>query len=169
MMVIHAALVAQWVQRISAGGPAVLAGDFNFQPDSAMYALYAHGTIDGEQHADSVPKPLAYDSTGWSPDLPRPMVSAYSAVLGEEPPLTNQARNKMTKGEMFSGTLDYIWYLPSGTSEKDGSGEGAGSSWSMRAVEVEELAHLADDESLPTLMEPSDHLLLAANFEIAQT
>lgn len=141
MMVIHAALVSQTMQRLSGDDPHVLAGDFNFKPHSQhldpCYSLMTTGRVDpGHPAYPTPPGP-------WEPWRPvvEPMVSAYAAVLGHEPLYTNNV-------EVFCDTLDYIFC-----------------SKGVRPVAVVALP-AEQGEPQPTPSEPSDHLLIGATVKI---
>lgn len=141
VMTIHAALAVQWVQRVAKrSGSYVLAGDFNFKPDSEMYRMVTTGGLD--EGAETHPPVLAHEP--WRPTA-EPMVSAYAEATGAEPDFTNYA--KINDDPPFIETLDYIFC--------------------SRAVGVRGVEPLPHRDSvagpLPNADEPSDHILIAAD------
>lgn len=147
VMTIHAALAAQAFHALSAGLPGVLAGDFNFQPDSACYSLLAAGRLDAGRFPEAEPPARSFDP--WQCDLPVPMQSAYAACQGgREPEFTNfaQARDEPP----FIGTLDYLFATPE-----------------CRPLAVLPLPALEGFAGpMPTASEPSDHLLIGGTFQV---
>ncbi len=141
MMTVHSSLVLQFVAKHAGSLPYVLAGDFNWTPAHDQYALYRTGTLPAKSAARPPPPPAI--ANGWSIDVP-PVRSAY-AECGGEPPFTNWAQVKAEP--VFRETLDYIWVSPA---------------W--RVVAIKPL-HV-DAGPLPTVAEPSDHLLIAATLEL---
>ena len=123
--------------------PILYVGDFNLKPDSDSYELMTTGSLppsvlDGALKAMPLLPPTALTITA-------PMASAYSKLLGTEPTFTNYAYSR--RGGEFHGCLDYIWM--------------------SKGVEVEEVIELPKTLEevkgpLPTLSEPSDHLMLGA-------
>jgi 2',5'-phosphodiesterase len=82
-----------------------------------------------------------------------PLKSAYFTKYGREPDFTNYA--KVKEDPTFIDTLDYIFYS---SSEVGGGG----------SVEVKDVLALPNRELVPGPLpnddEPSDHLLMAADF-----
>ena len=167
IMTVHAALVAQHVQKLAAGGggdgggggddggvrapttPLILAGDFNFYPKLPQYELYQRGSLEEGHPAcpQSYPEGLA-----WRPTLAAPLASAYALRNGEEPAFTNFCiSGHQTR---FEETLDYIFV----------SEDSVGVTATTALPSAEDYA---DVVSLPTEEEPSDHLLIGATLEIA--
>ncbi|XP_028111233.1 carbon catabolite repressor protein 4 homolog 4 isoform X2 [Camellia sinensis] len=113
----------------------IVAGDFNSTPGDKVYQYLVSGS----------------SSMGGSPecfeDVPIPLCSVYALTRGE-PPFTNY-----TPG--FTGTLDYIFFSPSGDNIKPVS-----------------FLELSEPESpdvlggLPNYHHPSDHLPIGAEFEV---
>ena len=149
VMVLHAGLVAKHAAHFADGLPHVLAGDFNFAPETAPYSLMLKGSLP-KDHPHYPPMPP--DDT-WQPALPQPLRSAYLEALGVEPELTNLA---MTKGqaEPFVGTLDYIF---------------VSDAWAVRGVRSLPTRQevLPNCVSYPTASEPSDHVLIWADLDPA--
>ncbi len=145
VMTAHAALVAQYVQ--SKGMPYVLAGDFNFKPNSPYYSMYTRGVL-MDKVEDMTEKTYGkasfvehFPGDTWTPSCKR-MKSAY-AEQGGEPPYTNHAKKK---DGAFTGCLDYLFY--------DG----------LTCVSVDKLPDAPGCASYPSSTEPSDHLMVAAEF-----
>lgn len=121
----------------------MICGDFNSEPDSAVYQYLSRGALDDEHThlLEEVAKNLA--------DVERlalgiELESAMYRAFGMEPQFTNYTRK-------FKGTLDYIWYTPSRLK--------------MLAVST---PPSEDDisthcEGLPSVQYPSDHILLCCD------
>ena len=103
-MVMHAALAAQHALAFADGCPCILAGDFNFGPDSAPYELVTRGALAD----DHVHQPPIIEGDAWRPVVTTPLVSAYVAAGEPEPEFTNLATTRW-QSEPFVGTLDYIF------------------------------------------------------------
>jgi endonuclease/exonuclease/phosphatase family metal-dependent hydrolase len=147
-MTIHSALAAQHsIALAKAAGdiPNILAGDFNIKPSDYMYDLLTTGVLDTSHPA--VPKARSWDS--WLPTLAYAMRSAYAEVHHREPEFTNFAWPR-NQAQPFIGTLDYIFVSPT-----------------CRVASVDALPALDGfDGPMPTVDEPSDHLMLAADIGI---
>ena len=162
VMTIHTALLFQWGERFAAGDPLVVAGDFNFKPHDAQYALVTSGALP----TDAALAPP--DDEPWRPDLPSSLrlSSAYAAhaaaggdgdggdggggAAEDEPDFTNFAQTKRDD-EPFVETLDYIFV--------------SREHWAVAGVEP--LPHRgAVLGPLPTRDEPSDHILLRAELAL---
>jgi len=148
VMTLHADLAAQYVQRFakSAGEcPYVLAGDFNIKPYDSTYNLLTTGMMDYGHPNWPTPK----HGTEWAPSA-RPMRSAYAESKNGEPDFTNYSRVK--EQEPFIDTLDYVF---------------VSHHW-----EIEGVAPLPKRENaqgpFPNLdvLEPSDHVLIAADLSV---
>jgi mRNA deadenylase 3'-5' endonuclease subunit Ccr4 len=143
-MTIHSALALQCVQRFAKSLPYVLAGDFNIKPDSGVYELYMKGDLD-KNHPEHPPK---RNHDPWEVSLKEPVKSAYKEHFGEEPTFTNHSA---LNGYLFTGTLDYLFFSPQLAQVK-------------LAQTLPSIGDLGDPKALPNATEPSDHLLLAADF-----
>jgi CCR4-NOT transcription complex subunit 6 len=122
----------------------LICGDFNSEPNSAVYQLLSVGQI-SPNHPD-------LENIGDNNVLPDiqhithnlELLSTMYAALGAEPLFTNY-----TAG--FVGTLDYIWCTPS----------------RFRVVAVamipDEYDILAHGEGLPSPERPSDHLMICVD------
>lgn len=152
VMMIHSALAMQTAQKLSEENPLVFAGDWNFKPDSPFYGLLTTGSLGDFRPQIS---PTSLDRSVWNPELLNPMTSAYAEALGVEPPYTNYALTEWAK-EPFIGTLDYLFLTPN--------------AWNIKKIEILPMAEDPEDvweTPLPTLDEPSDHLLLAVDLELS--
>jgi mRNA deadenylase 3'-5' endonuclease subunit Ccr4 len=183
VMTIHSALALQRVQQLSEGKyPYIFGGDFNFKPRSPQYILYTTGILPSKvddpedklvHGLPAIPALPAYEGDKWSPTfLPRgPVRSAYAEVQGKEPEFTNYAltgndseqTTTTPPKQPFKGTLDYLFV---GNGQKF-----SGSTLILKPVEVLDLTEtcknvVLNSKSLPNENEPSDHLLLATNFEL---
>ena len=98
VMTIHAAIAARHAKTFANGVPYVLAGDFNFKPDSAQYALVTNGRLAADH--PQAPPPRAEERGRRAPL--RPLRSAYAIKDGAEPEFTNLAFSSWSK-EPFSG------------------------------------------------------------------
>lgn len=128
--------------------PLLLCGDFNSEPNSAVYQLMSTGSVSND-HADV---------TGLSKLFSEPELFVHSIELassmvtgtGSEPLYTNY-----TAG--FKGTLDYIWYTPN----------------KLRVLAVtavpDEATLKATGEGLPNVAYPSDHVMLCCDVALSNT
>ncbi|CAI9094905.1 OLC1v1030735C1 [Oldenlandia corymbosa var. corymbosa] len=114
----------------------VVAGDFNSVPGDKVYQYLVSGASDVRPSSES------------SDDQPVPLSSVYAHTRGE-PDFTN-----CTPG--FTGTLDYIFFSPSGN---------------IRPVSFLELPEPESPDvvgGLPNHYHPSDHLPIGAEFEVVE-
>lgn len=124
--------------------PIVLAGDFNTQPESAVYHFLATGHVPKCHHATlhgvlkGLPQNLEFHHEVG-------LASAYAKVLGREPRCTNVTHE-------FEGTLDYLWY-----SKK--------SLRPMAVLDIPPHSCLKEEIGLPSKKFPSDHLPLLCKFK----
>ena len=152
-MVIHAALAVQHAQRFAAsagdGGarplPLIFGGDFNIKPGDATYALVTEGAL-AEDHPEY---PRAPPHEPWRPVLEGGALrSAYFAATGAEPDFTNHAQTK--DDPPFIETLDYLF---------------CSEHWDVASVLP--LANRTEVSGpYPTASEPSDHVLIGAEFAL---
>jgi len=81
--------------------PLIICGDFNSHIDSAVYQLLSGKYVEGN-HEDFCGQDYGtYTKKGLAHSLS--LKSAYTSVMGSEPPFTNFTGD-------FIGVLDYIWY-----------------------------------------------------------
>jgi endonuclease/exonuclease/phosphatase family metal-dependent hydrolase len=160
VMLIHASLYAQWVQRLAARAgqlPYVALGDWNSIPGSPVHALLTTPADElaaalPREHPERPPARAPHDTTTWEPELTGGALrSAYAVANGDEPSFTCNAWT--ADGPGFRGTLDYIFV--SDEWEVDG----------VRALPT--IDAVGEDAFYPDEAEPSDHLMLAADLALA--
>lgn len=122
--------------------PIIVCGDFNSEPDSAVYEFIEDGSI--ERHYPAIED---MDTLRVLPSLRSlthslELNSMMSSAMGGEPQFTNYTAN-------FRGTLDYVWYTP-------------GRIRVLSAATVPDEQSLAEvcGEGLPSANYPSDHVML---------
>jgi len=146
VMTIHSALMIQCTQKWAAGAPLIVLGDMNIKPGDSSYRLITEGAL--AEDDENYPEVPAYDS--WTPNVQYGMRSAYREAGGMEPDFTNFAQTK-TMDEPFIDCLDYIFLSPT-----------------VSVKGVLPLPHRdAIQGPLPNPAEPSDHLMIAADLEVA--
>ena len=97
VMNIHAEMVAKRSQSMASGDPLILAGDFNFMPDSPHYSLVTTGNLS----KDDVTYPTPKYGLEWKSTI-EPMRSAYAESTNGEPDFTNFAQvNFMKQNNCF--------------------------------------------------------------------
>ena len=166
VMNIHTEMVAKRVQDLAAVSwksihgddeeesaktiPYILTGDFNILPESAQYKILTTGML---EQSDPTFPPVKYGKQFKVESLP--MDSAYTLLGGSEPEFTNYSQCR--DDPPFIGTLDYI-FLSKSTSTTEG--------WKVHRTKT-----LPNKETsggpFPGENEPSDHLLIAADLELA--
>jgi 2',5'-phosphodiesterase len=137
VMNIHAGMLLRVVQEECVVLPYILAGDFNSIPGSSVYNMITRGFI------PVMPMSSVY-STPWFEITP--LKSAYYTALGTEPTFTNHSHTKISKVP-FTNTIDYIF--------------------SNSGFEVKSILHTLDkvpEDTFPNAEEPSDHLLIGAEY-----
>jgi len=87
VMNIHAELVVKRLQTLSKQDPYILAGDFNFMPDSPHYKLVTTGTLSREDET----YPNSKYGMEWESSIV-PVRSAYADSDNKEPDFTNYAQ-----------------------------------------------------------------------------
>ena len=127
--------------------PLVLCGDFNSEPQSAVYQYLAEGGVDmGHNDLENVSGKMipGLESSRHSIEL----YSVMQVALGQEPPFTNYTSN-------FQGTLDYIWFSPN-------------------RLRMTSFVDLPDESelvgfqgALPNAVYPSDHFFLCSDFIVS--
>mmetsp|Transcript_5062 Transcript_5062/g.11224 ORF Transcript_5062/g.11224 Transcript_5062/m.11224 type:complete len:602 (+) Transcript_5062:143-1948(+) len=125
--------------------PLMICGDFNSEPDSAVYEFLMNGMI-GSNHPeldDTVGVRILPDLQHIGHDLE--LTSALSSALGMEPTFTNYTAK-------FKGTLDYICYSPSRLRVL-----------STLDMPTEEALRYSCGEGLPAAAYPSDHLMICCD------
>ncbi len=136
----------QEVEHFSAlrGLPLVICGDFNSEPTSAVYELLEKSGVN-PNHPDLRSDPYSVLPNASELVHGLHLQSAYSYVLGAEPPYTNYT-------EMFKGTLDYIWCTTPLLRPL-----------AVTNVPTEEEIHRGG-KSMPNVQASSDHVLLSVDF-----
>jgi endonuclease/exonuclease/phosphatase family metal-dependent hydrolase len=143
LMLTHATLLANAVRYFAKKDKYVIAGDFNSIPGSSSHTLLKTGKLEN-QTLCNLDESEIVDFEFKTPQL----YSAYASVNGAEPMCTNHSKISRT-GELFSNTIDYIW----------------GSDDFFSSVEI--LPNRSElPESLPSVDQPSDHLMIGAEFWI---
>lgn len=130
--------------------PVMLCGDFNSEPESAVYEYLMNGVVNSSR-----PELVECNSTSNGgvrilPDLHRlthdlDLTSVYNATLGREPDFTNYTAR-------FKGTLDYIYFSPNRLRVV-----------ACAALPEEAQLRSGSGEGLPSAVYPSDHLMLCAD------
>jgi len=169
VMSIHTAMYFQAIHELSKGEvPVIVAGDFNFKPNSPQYAMvtrgdYPHGKIvdpadpetDGKEAAPPEP---AYRDDPFRLEVPCVMRSAYKELCGREPEWTVKSFTERDK-KLFQDTVDYVFFQ-------------TGKQASISVVSVLHHGHETDKElggnslSLPGPCLHSDHVMIGANFSL---
>ena len=112
----------------------IFCGDFNIMPESLMYDMLISGK--GNMSTFNL---LPYNNFQFNVE---PLKSAYKEFNNKEPLYTNYAQTKGSS-TLFKGTLDYIFL------SKD---------WNVH--DVIQLPNEYPENGLPSISEPSDHILL---------
>jgi endonuclease/exonuclease/phosphatase family metal-dependent hydrolase len=160
VMAIHCSLVARAAIKQAKGDPLVLAGDFNVKPHDPAYELLCNGAFQSDAAREQcVPAKPCYPEDKFKLETgpAQALTSAYCKVHGAEPDFTNLAWTK-DMPEHFCETLDYLFFR---------QGERA-------LIEPVQAARLPNRSvfldqgirSLPSPEEPSDHVAIAAEFEL---
>jgi hypothetical protein len=141
-------------ETLEEGDPLVLAGDFNFKPDSDCYRLVTEGRLPDDEEKLTMMR--CRGITAAQLRTPNPLNSAFVGLHGEEPAFTIHSYAEWSGGpNAFTGTLDYVFHSDQFT-----------------CVWTNTLPNSPDDEfetPLPTLEEPSDHLLIHARLRADPT
>ncbi|KAL2901042.1 Carbon catabolite repressor protein 4-like protein 4 [Bienertia sinuspersici] len=112
----------------------IVTGDFNSTPGDQVYNYIISGSSSSEAGAEC------------SEELPIPLCSVYAYTRGE-PAFTN-----CTPG--FTGTLDYVFFSPSGCIQP------------VSFLELPEEDSTSVSGGLPNYRHPSDHLPIGAEFQV---
>ena len=142
VMAIHSSLVKDLMFQLADGKDFVLAGDFNLKPSDPNYrALIERGQID-----TSLPLSSTYQ-VSYRSNTEQVLKSAYLEKNGTEPVFTNFSDTPHSP--KFLATLDYIFF----------SGQ-------LTVQNVLELPDQPLGDSYPDENHPSDHLMIAATFQL---
>ena len=136
--------------------PLMLCGDFNSEPDSAVYDFLAHGRLslsypDLKSPADEVNILPNLHNIKHGMELTSMMsmaMSGFSQSSTKEPPFTNFTSR-------FKGTLDYVFYTASRLRLIAASN-----------IPAEDVLRSVNGEGLPSAQYPSDHLKLCGDFAL---
>ena len=144
----HADMCVHHVQNLASGSPYIVAGDFNIKPSEPVYKFLTTGELATTENPYYPAPPEHLPEYVWTPSLLEPVQSAYAVAKGTEPDFTNYAR--VREQEPFIDTLDYIFV-----------------GQSIRVREIVELPHRSEAAGpFPNAIEPSDHILIAADLDI---
>ncbi|KAI9194661.1 hypothetical protein LWI28_025960 [Acer negundo] len=132
----------------------IVAGDFNSNPNSMVYRYLISSYLNSKlwiENNEVVTEVESFEETEveyFEEPVPMPLCSVYALVKGREPEFTN------CKPE-FKDTLDYIFFSPSRLITP------------ISVLELPDSTKSADViGGLPNFYHPSDHLPIAAEFEI---
>jgi len=145
VMQLHTAAAVTQAQDFADGDPLVLAGDFNFAPDSHSYMIVTRTKcVRADERTTLSAHPYLHKKHLRTHGKMR---SAYAAVHKAEPPFTHYSYTTWRGPNRFSGTIDYIFF-----------------SEHFSHVAVNKLPDSTAEFAtpLPTVEEPSDHLELHA-------
>jgi len=141
-MAIHSSMVKDLMFELSAGQDFILAGDFNLKPyDTSYRSLTEKGYLDV-----NFPKNNDYQIT-YRSNVEQVLKSAYREKNGAEPVYTDFSHTPHSPN--FCETLDYIFF----------HGQ-------LTVKQVLELPDQPIGESYPDETRPSDHLMIAATFQL---
>jgi len=142
VMAIHSSVVKDVMFQLAAGEDFILAGDFNIKPRDACY----HALVEKDYVGLSLPKSSTYEIS-YQRNTKQIFKSAYREKNGAEPAYTDFSDTPQSPN--FCATLDYIFYNGQLTVEN-----------------VLELPDHPTGESYPDETHPSDHLMIAATFQL---
>ena len=143
VMIIHSSIVKDLMFQKAAGKNLILAGDFNFEAKDRSYqGITRKGYLENR-----FPKSNEY-IVDYQPKTEQILKSAYQEKNGSEPIYTNFSSTPDSPD--FRATLDYIFF--------------AGS---LKVESVLELPAQPTGESYPDETHPSDHLMIAATFQLS--
>jgi len=143
VMNIHAELAVKHSQNLALQDPLILAGDFNFMPDSPTYQLITTGDLSKDDSTYPTPK----YGVEWKSTI-QPMRSAYAISENKEPCFTNYAQVK--EEEPFIGTLDYIFLS---------------NHWKLNNV-LTTVKRKEANGPFPNEIEPSDHIMIWSDLKL---
>jgi len=142
LKLLHVISCIQLLNKFSGNYKYILAGDFNIMPNSLLYKVIT----EGGNYNNKIEKSVNYDTSMFSLKIATPLKSAY-ALFDKDPLFTNYAH--VVNEEKFYGCLDYI-FISNG--------------WKVNNVKM--LPNTLPNTHFPSIDEPSDHLLLAADLEL---
>ncbi len=142
LMILHSTICLQQMNKFAGNYKYILAGDFNFKPNSLMYEIFTKGG----RYDKLVEVSKIFDTSQCNIKIATPVKSAYS-IINKDPLFTNYAHT--INQEPFSGCIDYIF---------------VSKGWNV--LDVKKLPDELPPYTYPSMTEPSDHLMLAANLEM---
>lgn len=150
IMMLHTIEALLEAHKFAGGRPLILAGDFNTLPGDPEYTLVTKGTTDpADAEKWGAEMKLQSGCFVFSDPKRFRLTSAYNALHGAEPAYTNHACSSWRgkPADWFTGTIDYIFMSPH---------------WRCIATNDMPNTKPGEKDPMPTLTEPSDHLLLSA-------
>ncbi|CAF2746207.1 unnamed protein product [Rotaria sp. Silwood2] len=142
VMAIHSSVVKDLMFQLSAGQDFILSGDFNIQPSSACYQALTEKGYTNRNFPESTSYEISY-----RPNSEQVLKSAYREKNGTEPVYTDFSYTPHSPN--FCATLDYIFFYGH-----------------LMVGKVLELPDHPTGESYPDKTHPSDHLMIAATFQL---
>lgn len=143
VMAIHASIVKDLMYKQAAKQDFILAGDFNIKPQDICYQLLT------EQNDYGYNFPKYNNKVPYQHNPEQILKSVYREKNGTEPTYTNFADTR--KSSRFRATLDYIFF----------TGD-------LTVTNVLKLPDKPDGQSYPDKIHPSDHLMIAATFQLSK-
>ncbi|CAF4030577.1 unnamed protein product, partial [Rotaria sordida] len=143
VMAIHCSVLKDLMFQLAAGQDFILAGDFNIKPLDICYQVLTEKDYNG----CNLPESSTYEIS-YRPNTEQVLKSAYREKNGAEPVYTDFSDTPSSPN--FCATLDYIFFNGHLTVEK-----------------VLELPDHPSSESYPDETHPSDHLMIAATFQLS--
>lgn len=141
-MAIHSSMVKDVMFELAEGNDLILTGDFNIKPSDLEYRALT------EQDYCNTNFPMSNNyEILYRPNVKQVFKSAYQVKNGSEPIYTNFSYTEHTS--TFCETLDYIFF----------SGQ-------LKVESVLELPEQPISESYPDENHPSDHIMIAATFQL---
>ncbi|CAF1463305.1 unnamed protein product [Adineta steineri] len=142
VMIIHSSIVKDLMFELSDGQDFILAGDFNIRPQDACYQA-----LTKKDYSDiDLPQSNIYEIS-YKRNAAQILKSAYREKNGIEPVYTNFAHSPQSPN--FCETLDYIFF-----------------NGHLSVTNVLELPDHPTGKSYPDETHPSDHLMIAATFQL---
>ncbi|CAF1166806.1 unnamed protein product [Adineta steineri] len=142
VMAIHSSIVKDLMFELSTGKDFILAGDFNLKPCDICYRALTE-----KDYADCIlPKSDIYEIS-YQRNAGQVLKSAYREKNGVEPIYTDFSHTPHSPN--FCETLDYIFF-----------------NGRLAVKDILELPDHPTSESYPDQTHPSDHLMIAATFEL---
>jgi exonuclease III len=142
VMAIHASVVKDLMFQLAAGKNFILAGDFNITPGEVCYK-----TLTEKDYTNwNLPESSIYEIS-YRPLKEQILKSAYREKNGAEPAYTDYSHTLDSPN--YCETIDYIFF-----------------NGRLTVQDVLELPNYPTGESYPDATHPSDHLMIAATFQL---